>query len=69
MEIGSGIAIAGGCFSIVMIIYRIFPLKEQTPLQVNQRCSDHAMIAQEIINVKEWLKTIEGKLDKVLNKL
>jgi len=69
MEIGSGIAIAGGCFSIVMIIYRIFPVKEQPAVHVNQRCQDHAMIAQEIINVKEWLKTIEGKLDKALERV
>ena len=67
MEIGTGIAIMGGVFGIVAIIYRLFPDKKNGDQKNDPRhCADHSGICVAIDNFTDWLKKIEDKLDKVI---
>ena len=72
-SIGSGIAIAGGCFSFVAIVYRVIPKKTGFSQVMCNRVHndlDRRMIVQdqdaekERKDILEYLIRIETKIDK-----
>ena len=73
ISIGSGIAIAGGCFSFVAIVYRVIPKKTGFSQIMCNRVHeelDRRLIAQdqnaekERKDILEYLRRIEDKIDK-----
>jgi hypothetical protein len=66
MEIGSGIAIAGSAFAVAGIAVKWISAVNSNS---SKQCNSHAMIAQQIEDIKGWLHKIEAKLDRVIERL
>ena len=62
MDIGTGIAVAGIGFSVVGIVYRIIPTRNE------EHCPDHSGICKSIEALTAWLAKIELKLDRVIER-
>jgi hypothetical protein len=62
MDVGTSIAICGGCFSVVAIVFKLVP-----PRKCNEaHCQDHSGIVQSISGVNTWLKSIDDKVTLIL---
>jgi hypothetical protein len=66
VEIGSGIAIAGSAFAVAGVAVKWISSVSNNS---SRQCNSHAMIAQQIEDIKEWLHKIEAKLDRVIERL
>lgn len=64
MEIGTGVAIAGSIWAVAAII--MAAMKKDNP---SQTCMSHQMLAQQVKNIESWLEKVEGKLDKVIDRI
>lgn len=65
IDIGTGMAICGGCFSAVAIFYRIVPRKERDCNAANH-CQDHSGIVKGVANIEGWMKSIDDKITIIL---
>lgn len=64
MEIGTGVAIAGSVWAVAAII--MSAMKKDNP---STQCMSHQMLAQQVKNIEGWLEKVEGKLDKVIDRI
>ena len=62
MDIGTAIAICGGCFSVVAIVFKVVPPRPCT----KDHCHDHSGVVEALKGVNAWLGKIDGKVDKLL---
>jgi hypothetical protein len=64
MDIGTGVAIAGGAISVAAVLMKWLSMAYSG----NNQCIAHSVISQQITDVKEWLKRVEEKLDRVIER-
>jgi len=62
MDIGTAIAVCGGCFSVVAIVFKVFPQRQCE----GKHCQDHSGIVESVKSVNSWLGKIDGKVDQLL---
>ena len=62
MEVGTAIAIASGVLGLVAIMFRIFPKRGQSD------CAMHSGMEAQIRAMSSWLKRVEEKLDRVIER-
>lgn len=63
MDIGTGVAIAGGAISMAAVA-----IKGITACTSDNRCASHGIITQQIDDMREWLRRVEEKLDRVIER-
>lgn len=63
MDIGAAIALSSGVLGVVAIIFRIFPKKD-----TRGECAAHSGMAEQIRAMNAWLRRVEDKLDRVIER-
>ena len=66
MEIGTGIAIAGVCISLVMLVYRVLPVKQKN--NPDGFCQEHSGVLKAIENIEKWLEGISKDVKRLLER-
>ena len=64
MDIGTGVAIAGGAISMAAVLMKWLSVAYNN----NNQCVAHSFMSQQITEIKDWLKRVEGKLDGVIER-
>lgn len=64
MEIGAGVAIAGGAISVAAVIIKWLSVAYSN----NNQCAAHSLMSQQIDDIKIWLSRVEGKIDRVIER-
>lgn len=62
MDVGTAIAVCGGCFSFVAIVYKVLPPKQCA----DRNCPDHSGVVEQILSINVWLEKIDRKVDRIL---
>lgn len=63
MDVGAAIALSSGVLGVVAIIFRIFPKKD-----MRGECAAHSGMAEQIRAMNAWLRRVEDKLDRVIER-
>ena len=63
MDVGAAIALSSGVLGVVAIIFRIFPKKD-----TREECAAHSGMAEQIRAMNAWLRRVEDKLDRVIER-
>ena len=66
MDIGSGVAIAGGAFSIVAVVYRVLPSKGNSDYNKRLCEEKHVTIDKSFERIEKWMEVLDQKLDVAL---
>jgi hypothetical protein len=77
MDTGTGIALAGFSFSIVMLIYRVLPPKSTkaenraeawVESEGAKHCQEHSGVCKSIENIEAWVKEIQADVKLILRR-
>ena len=68
MDIGSGVAIAGGAFSIVAVVYRVLPSKSNGKYNESLCEEKHLTIDKCFDRIETQLVGINKKLDEIMRR-
>lgn len=65
MDIGTGVATAGGAIAIAAVLMKWISVSYSD--NTNQ-CVAHAFMTKQIEEIKLWLRRVEEKLDRVIER-